>query len=79
MSIPPRHKHSGQSLFSGGGPGGERRRGLWDGGRVALHGPSHDQPLPSRPAGGLRPLLPVGHVSAVCHLRTPGTARLIPT
>lgn len=72
------HHQSGQSLLSGGGLGGERGRGLWDSGCVVVHGPTPHKPLPSGPAGRLRPLLLVCHVDAVCHLRPPGTAGLSP-
>lgn len=79
VSISPTHTHSGPSLFCGGGPGGKGRRGLQDRGYVALHGPALDWPLPSGPVSRLRPLLPVCHVGAVCHLRTPGGSCLNPS
>lgn len=75
----PTRTHSGPSLFSGRRPGGERGRGLCHSGGAALHGSSPGQPVPSGPAGRLRPLLPVCHVGAVCHICAPGAARLTPS
>lgn len=39
MSIQP-PQHSGWSLFGEGGPEGGWRRGVWDSGHFALHGPT---------------------------------------